>query len=233
VKVRIQFEKRGTIRFTSHKDVVRIFERAFAAGGIPVSYSEGFHPHMRMSFGPPLKTGWESLGEYMDVQLEEPIGDFAAACNPKVPDGIVVTRVVDLDDRAPKLAVDIVAVELELAIETEDALQAGAPKNGNGADTSAISSAISNHFLSTPSATNSAPRVLEAGVVQTEDMLRIRYTSTMDNGRIVTPDTLVSATIGDPASFRVPVKVTRLAQFVTRDGRFVSPIDEGVVRTSS
>jgi len=81
VKVRIQFEKRGAIRFTSHKDVVRIFERAFAAAGVPVSYSEGFHPHMRMSFGPPLKTGWESLEEYMDVQLESAMDDMAASVN--------------------------------------------------------------------------------------------------------------------------------------------------------
>ena len=122
VKFRIQFEKRGAIRFTSHKDVMRIFERAFAAGGVPVAFSEGFHPHVRMSFGPPLKTGWESLEEYMDVQLVTPMDDMAAAVNPKLPDGIRVMRVVPIDDRTPKLAVDIVAVELEAVIETEDAL---------------------------------------------------------------------------------------------------------------
>jgi hypothetical protein len=55
----------------------------------------------------------------------------------------------------------------------------------------------------------------------------------MDNGRIVTPDQIVSASIGDPASFRVPIKVTRLAQFVARDGRHVSPVDEGAVRATS
>jgi len=237
VKVRIQFDKRGTIRFTSHKDVMRIFERAFAAGGVPVAFSEGFHPHVRMSFGPPLKTGWESLEEYMDVQLETPIDDLAAAVNPKLPDGLRVTRVVPIDDRAPKLAVDIVAVAMEVVIETDDAIAAGAPQgsngNGAGADASAISSAISNRFLNTPSAVSSDPRVLEADVVPHEGTLRIRYTSTMDNGRIVTPDTLVSATIGDPASFRVPVKVTRLAQFVSRDGRHVSPIDQGAVQAAS
>jgi len=83
VKIRIQFEKLGTVRFTSHKDVVRMFERALGAAGVPVAWSEGFHPHMRMSFGPPLRTGWESHEEFMDITMEgfTPAGmdGFAAA----------------------------------------------------------------------------------------------------------------------------------------------------------
>jgi hypothetical protein len=237
VKVRIQFEKRGAIRFTSHKDVMRIFERAFAAGGVPVSFSEGFHPHVRMSFGPPLKTGWESLEEFMDVQLESSMDDLAAAVNAKLPDGLRVTRVVAIDDRTPKLAVDIVAVELEAVFETADAIAAGAPAlgipGGHGVDAGAITQALSSRILPTPSAAGSEPGLLGASIVQTEDALRLRYTTTMDNGRIVSPDSLVAATIGDPATFRVPVKVTRLAQYVSRDGRHVSPVDQGVVQIAS
>jgi hypothetical protein len=233
VKVRIQFEKRGAVRFTSHKDVVRIFERAFAAAGVPVSFSEGFHPHMRMSFGPPLKTGWESLEEYMDVQLESPMDGMAAAVNTKLPDGLRVTAVVPIDDRTPKLAVDIVAVEIEAVVVTDDALAAGAARNGHGVDTSVIASSLSNRILPTPSAAGGEPGILGANVVQTQDTVRLRYTTTMDNGRIVSPDSLVTATIGDPASFRVPVKVTRIAQYVTRDGRRLSPIDEGVVQAAT
>lgn len=233
MKVRIQFEKRGAIRFTSHKDVVRIFERAFAAGGVPVSFSEGFHPHMRLSFGPPLKTGWESHEEYMDVQLDAPLDDLAAAVNPKLPAGLRVTRVAALDDRAPKLATDIVVIDLEVAVACDDALAAGAPRNGNGPDARAIAGAISNHFLHTPNAGAGDLRVMEADVVHNEDSIRIRYTTTMDNGRIVTPETVVSASIGDPGSFRVPIKVTRMAQFVVRDGRRLSPVDEGAVQAKS
>jgi hypothetical protein len=233
VKVRIQFEKRGAIRFTSHKDVMRIFERAFAAAGVPVSFSEGFHPHVRMSFGPPLKTGWESLEEYMDLQLETPMDDMAAAVNTKLPAGMRVTQVVPIDDRTPKLAVDIVAVELEAVMETEDVLNAGAPKNGNGVDVASVTHALSNRILPTPSAAGSEPGLLGADVIQNEDAIRLRYKTTMDNGRIVTPDSLVAATIGDPATFRVPLKVTRIAQYVSRDGRHVSPVDQGVVQSTS
>ena len=224
MKVRIQFEKRGAIRFTSHKDVVRIFERAFAAAGVPVSFSEGFHPHMRMSFGPPLKTGWESLEEYMDVQLETPMDGMAAAVNTKLPDGLRVTQVVPIDDRTPKLAVDIVAVELEAVMESSDVMSA---------DIAAVSRALTDRILPTPGAAGSEPGLLGVDVVQNEDAIRLRYKTTMDNGRIVSPDSLVAATIGDPATFRVPVKVTRLAQYVSRDGRHISPIDKGVVQAQS
>jgi len=110
VKIRIQFEKLGTVRFTSHKDVVRIFERAFGAAGVPVAWSEGFHPHMRMSFGPPLRTGWESREEYMDVTMDGSMDGFASAVNEKLPEGLVITRVVAIDDRTPKLAADMSAV---------------------------------------------------------------------------------------------------------------------------
>jgi radical SAM-linked protein len=221
VKIRIQFEKLGTVRFTSHKDVLRMFERAFAAAGVPVAWSEGFHPHMRMSFGPPLRTGWESHEEYMDVVLDGPMDGFAALVNEKLPEGMKVTRVVAIDDKTPKLASDMSAVSLEVSIAADDV----AP------DASAVSSLLSNRFLQT-TRPETEPWVREADVVQSTDALRIRYTSTMQNGRIVTPETVVSATIGDPESFRVPIKVVRLAQYVARGDRLVSPLDEGVVQAT-
>jgi len=219
VKIRIQFEKLGTVRFTSHKDVVRIFERALAAAGLPVAWSEGFHPHMRMSFGPPLRTGWESREEFMDITMDSAANDFAAKVNEKLPAGLCVTRVVSIDDRTPKLASDMSAVAMDVFVASEDAC----------VDESAVSSRITSRFLHNHQA-ETEPRVREAEVVRSEDAIRIRYTSTMQNGRIVTPEDVVSAAIGDPESFRVPIKVVRLAQYVARGDRLVSPLDEGVVQ---
>ena len=219
MKIRIQFEKLGTVRFTSHKDVVRIFERALAAAGLPVAWSEGFHPHMRMSFGPPLRTGWESREEFMDITMDSSTDDFAARVNEKLPAGLCVTRVVSIDDRTPKLASDMSAVSMDVFVAPEDAT----------ADASAVSSRITSRFLHNNQA-ETEPRVREAEVVRSEDAIRIRYTSTMQNGRIVTPEDVVSAAIGDPESFRVPIKVVRLAQYVARGDRLVSPLDEGVVQ---
>ena len=65
------------------------------------------------------------------------------------------------------------------------------------------------------------------------DRLEITYTSTMLSGRVVVPDDLVAATIGDPETFCTPLRIRRSAQFVERDGKYLSPISRGVVSKTS
>jgi radical SAM-linked protein len=77
--LRIRFAKFGKIRFTSHRDVARICERALRRAELPVAYSEGFAPRPRLSFGLALPTGYESLGEYLDVDLVDLPGDLRCA----------------------------------------------------------------------------------------------------------------------------------------------------------
>jgi radical SAM-linked protein len=69
VKLRVRFAKRGKVRFTSHRDTARIWERALRRAGVPVAYSHGFSPRPRLSFGLALPTGYQSDGEYLDVQI--------------------------------------------------------------------------------------------------------------------------------------------------------------------
>src|SRR3954463_15622797 len=68
MRYRIRFSKMGKVRFTSHRDVARIWERALRKAAVPVAYSEGFSPRPKLSFGLALSTGHESLGEYLDVE---------------------------------------------------------------------------------------------------------------------------------------------------------------------
>jgi radical SAM-linked protein len=67
--VRLRFTKAGKVRFTSHRDAARIWERALRRALLPVAYTEGFSPRPRISFGLALPTGYESDGEYLDVDL--------------------------------------------------------------------------------------------------------------------------------------------------------------------
>ena len=95
-RLRLRFSKTGKIRFTSHRDVARLWERALRRSGLPVAYSQGFVPHPLVSFGLALPTGCESQGEYLDVWLgapapgETPVAGLAAALTPLLPDGIDV-----------------------------------------------------------------------------------------------------------------------------------------------
>ena len=69
MRLRVRFSKTGKIRFIGHRDVARVTERAVRRVGLPVAYSEGFSPRMRMSFGLALPTGYESDGEYVELPL--------------------------------------------------------------------------------------------------------------------------------------------------------------------
>jgi radical SAM-linked protein len=71
MKLRVRFSKLGKVRFTSHRDVARVWERAIRRVGLPVAYSQGFSPRARVSFGLALSTGAESVAEYLDVDLDE------------------------------------------------------------------------------------------------------------------------------------------------------------------
>jgi hypothetical protein len=68
-RVRIRFVKLGKIRWTSHRDVARMWERAFRRVQLPVAYTAGYSPRPKVSFGLALPTGHESVAEYLDVEL--------------------------------------------------------------------------------------------------------------------------------------------------------------------
>ena len=71
-KVRVRFYKKGKLKFISHLDLVRTFKSAFSRAGVPIWYTEGFDPHPKMVFSPPLPIGAESECEFVDIRLTKP-----------------------------------------------------------------------------------------------------------------------------------------------------------------
>ncbi len=71
MKVRIKYSKTGPVKFISHLDVMRYFQKVIRRSGLPVTYSQGFSPHQLMSFALPLGVGVTSDGEYMEVEFDE------------------------------------------------------------------------------------------------------------------------------------------------------------------
>ena len=107
-RVRIRFAKHGKVRFTSHRDVARIWERALRRAGVEIAYTEGFSPRPRLSFGLALSTGHESDAEYLDLILrDEPspstVEQLPARLAPVLPAGIDVQRAVALPTGADSL----------------------------------------------------------------------------------------------------------------------------------
>jgi radical SAM-linked protein len=69
-RVRIRYAKRGPLRFTSHRDFARAFERAVRRAGVPVAYSQGFSPHPKISYASAAPTGVASEAEYLEIGLQ-------------------------------------------------------------------------------------------------------------------------------------------------------------------
>ena len=106
MRVRVRYAKVGKVRFLSHRDLARILERAVRRAGLPVAYSQGFSPRAKLHFGLALSTGYESLAEYVDIDLDEPESaaeEIAGLLQPCLPTGVVVTASRELAPGTPSL----------------------------------------------------------------------------------------------------------------------------------
>jgi radical SAM-linked protein len=92
--IRVRFTKLGKVRFTSHRDVARLFERALRKAAIDVAYTEGFSPRPKLAFGLALSTGHESLAEYLDIAVKPDrhvdVSALPGRLSPALPPGIDV-----------------------------------------------------------------------------------------------------------------------------------------------
>jgi radical SAM-linked protein len=111
VKLRIRFGKVGKVRWTSHRDVARMWERAFRRTGVALAYTAGFSPRPKISFGLALPTGHESVAEYLDVELaaEGPrdIEGVVESLSDALPVGVDATGGVILDPGAGSLQEEV------------------------------------------------------------------------------------------------------------------------------
>jgi len=93
----IRYAKRGKMRFASHRDVARIFERGVRRAGLPIAYSAGFTPHPRISYAGGAPTGVASEAEYLSLALtsRQAATQVRERLNATLPDGIDVIDVID------------------------------------------------------------------------------------------------------------------------------------------
>ena len=106
------------MRFISHRDVARAFERAFRIEQLPLAFTLGFSPRPKVSFGLALSVGHESDAEYLDVELTRARSTPTRCPRPlsaALPEGIDVTGAVQLVDRAPALQESVTLVEYRVA----------------------------------------------------------------------------------------------------------------------
>jgi len=96
-RLRVRYAKRGRLRFTSHRDFSRAFERAVFRARIPMAYSSGFNPHPRISYAGAAPTGSASEAEYLEIALAQVLvpAEVHAALDESLPPGLDVLEVVE------------------------------------------------------------------------------------------------------------------------------------------
>src|ERR1700704_6594433 len=88
----VRYAKRGKMRFASHLDVARTFERGVRRAGLPIAYSSGFTPHPKISYAGGVPTGVASEAEDLSLTLTSQVEPDAVRerLNAALPDGIDV-----------------------------------------------------------------------------------------------------------------------------------------------
>jgi len=116
--LRLRYSKTGKIRFTSHRDVSRMWERALRKIALAVAYTSGFSPRPRIAFGFALPTGAESLAEYVDVALdptkEHDLVDITSSLTPAMPNGIELSGAAVLEPPTEALQAAVVSSTWEM-----------------------------------------------------------------------------------------------------------------------
>ena len=125
MRLRVRFSKTGKVRWTSHRDVARVWERVIRRAQLPIAYSQGFSPHPKLHFGLALSTGHESLAEYVDLDLADDapnlpdvaeLAALPARLTEVLPVGIEVDAVAVIPTSTPSLQQAVESCEWDVEV---------------------------------------------------------------------------------------------------------------------
>ncbi|HJS19423.1 MAG TPA: TIGR03936 family radical SAM-associated protein [Anaerolineales bacterium] len=118
MRIRITFAKQGALRYTGHLDLHKLWERAARRAGLPLAYSQGFHPQPKMNIAAALPLGFSSRCEVMDMRLldEVALAGLGDRLQGTLPTGIQVLDVESVDEGAPALQTQVISAEYEVTL---------------------------------------------------------------------------------------------------------------------
>lgn len=104
-EIRAFYRKEGRAKYISHLDLYRTIQRSFQRSRLPIWFTQGFNPHIYLTFALPIALGYEGVEESFDFRLREnlPEGEILARLNAAFPEGITVTRVAAPQKKAEEI----------------------------------------------------------------------------------------------------------------------------------
>jgi radical SAM-linked protein len=225
-RFRVSYEKQGQARFTSHLDLVRIFDRALRVAKIPMAFSQGFNRHAKIAYGPPLSLGATSRAEYFDLDLAEACAwPVIESMNDVLPEGIRITggrpiTLADYDvsltgylmDRLSRVEnVHRVRQELERSIaEFGSATEWPVTKQAHGQKGKTV---------------NARPAVAALALDSGSERLRVRVSTRLHAPGYLKPDLLLRSFLKSFDFDPRLLLVHREALWVERGGSVMDPLD--------
>ena len=122
-RLRVTFTKADELKYISHLDLMRLWERALRRANMPLLYSKGYNPRPKISIAAPLAVGITGEREVMDVALERPIApmDFATGVGRQLPQGISLVEVEEAYASLPSLQSQVCSAEYLVTVEAQQA----------------------------------------------------------------------------------------------------------------
>lgn len=229
-RFRIEFAKRDQVRFLSHLDMVKAFERAIRRAEIPIAFSEGFNPHPKMNFASALAVGVVSENEYMDIDLKEDIESpqVSARLSKAMPPGLDIKNAWRIPEKAPSLMAEVNRALYEIKAPLHAPVEAGRLQ-------SSIDNLLDNQEITITKRTkkglqqkNIRPGIIEvAGEITPAGSVEFKIMTAMSNDGSVRPEEVVAALIsltGLPVDAEA-MYIKRLALFIEKEGRRMSPAE--------
>lgn len=120
-RLRITFSRGEEVKYLSHLDIMRLWERALRRADIPLAYSQGFSPHPKISIAAPLPIGVTSNGELMDLFLRKTISPYflMKAVSEQMPAGMGIIGVDQVSPKLPSLQSQVSQAEYRVELETD------------------------------------------------------------------------------------------------------------------
>ncbi len=213
-RLRVKYTKEEAVRYSSHLDMIRIFDRTLRRGGIPVAYSQGFHPHPKISFGYPLPLGYKSGAEYVDISLSTPFPSFEKAFREGLPDGVGLVDIRSIPDKTQSLTKLVTLAEYHVACEVDDPLEAR------------IGETLAKEHIEMVRMTKKGEKTVDVrcgieSVSVTDNRDGLTLLLHLDQERSVKPSEVLSVLFDDPTA----LDVTRIEQYAVTDAGMQSPME--------
>lgn len=221
--IRIKFKKDVTVKFISHLDMMKSFQRAVRRAGLEAEYSHGFNPQMQMVFGAPLSLGFTSDAEYADFSFSKDYmpNFIAEELNKTLPAGLLV-EASGIRNIKTNIMADIKYAEYIFSIKSELTIDDVADK---------IMSAESLPVEKTRKSRTKTVNVRNLVLNAENFNQRLKILVKAGNENNLNPRLLIEALKIHIDPNIEGVGYNRIEQYVEREGRMISPLSEKALET--